>query len=129
MTQYNYSLRDQTFTWDAVPLQGVKSFDVAPVNDRFDMMADNSSGDVLFVEKADHKLREITFTTEHKAGTNTILQLAATEGSTGVFAHFDGTGTQTILVKGKLMKTKTGASNDPVDREWKVIGELILETE
>ena len=129
MTQYNYSLRDQTFTWNAIPIQGVKSFDVSSVNDRFDMMADNSSGDVLFVEKADHKLREITFTTEHKSGSNTFLQLSATEGSTGLFAQFDGNGVQTVIIKGKLMKTKTGASNDPVDREWKVIGELVAEME
>ena len=129
MTQYNYSLRDQTFTWNAIPLDGVKSYDVSTPTERFDMMADNSSGDVLFVEKADHKLREITLTTEHKAGTNSYLQIAALEGSTGVFAHFDGSGTQTLLVKGKLMKTKTGASNDPVDREWKIIGEMIAETE
>lgn len=129
MGQYNYSLRDQTFLLNAVPIVGVKSYDAAPTSDRFDMSADNNTGDVLFVEKADYKLREVTLTTDHKSRSNTYLQTLAQIGSTILFNHFDGDGTQTLSMKGKIMKTKTGASNDPVDKEWKIIGEVIEESE
>lgn len=129
MATANYSLLNQTFIWNGVGINAVKSYSIAPMEDMFSAQADNSSGDVIFIKNPAHAMREITFTTSAKSTSNTFLQIAALEGSTGVFAHYDNTGTCVEMVEGKLMKTNSGAEADPVDREWKVIGKFMVEIE